>query len=107
MHILRLYVCTSIRKDERRYRNLLNKGKKAWFAIQRSLQKSKAKTVKTYPKLIDTLIKPIILYACEAWGDIRTKISLKIKLKNFNFAFSENGKYEIEKYLSLKSFENR
>ena len=38
---------------------------------------------KTYLKLIDTLIKPII-HACEAWGDIRTKNSLKIRLKTLN-----------------------
>ena len=65
--------------------NILNKGKKAWFAIQRSLQKSKAKTVKTYLKLIDTLIKPIILYDCEAWGDIRTKKLFENKIEKFNF----------------------
>ena len=63
--------------------NLLNKGKKAWFAIQKSLQKFKAKTVKTYLKLIDTLIKPIILYACEAWGDIRTKKLFENKIEKF------------------------
>ena len=66
--------------------NLLNKGKKAWFAIQRSLQKSKAKTVKTYLKLIDTLIKPIILYACEAWGDIRTKKLFENKTEKFHLS---------------------
>ena len=50
-------------KKNKGIENRLNKGKKAWFAIQMSFQKSKAKTVKTYLKLIDTLIKPIILYA--------------------------------------------
>ena len=36
--------------------NLLNKAKKAWFSIQRSLHKSKEKTISTYAKLMILMI---------------------------------------------------
>ena len=49
--------------------NLLKKGKKTWFSIQKMLSKSKEKTIGTYLKLVDSLVKPVILYACECWGD--------------------------------------
>ena len=45
--------------------NLINKARKVWFSIQKMLHKSKEKTIDVYLKLIDSLVKPIILYACE------------------------------------------
>ena len=48
--------------------NLVDKAKRAWFAIQSILIKSKEKNVKTYTTLFDKVIKPIILYSCEIWG---------------------------------------
>ena len=33
------------------------------------LHKSKEKTIGVFLKHIDSLVKPIILYACECWGD--------------------------------------
>jgi len=66
--------------------NLVNKAKKAWFSIQKSLINSKEKTVKTYIKLIDSLVKPIMLYACETWGDITTKKLLESKVEKFHLS---------------------
>ena len=43
--------------------------KKAWFTIRHYLSSSKNKNIETYLKLYDTQIKPILLYACEAWAD--------------------------------------
>ena len=49
--------------------NLLKQAKKAWFAIQQTLTKSVNKNLETYLHLFDTQVKPIMLYACEAWAD--------------------------------------
>ena len=57
--------------------NLINKGRRAWFSIQRMISKSEEKTVQTHSKLVDSLIKPILLYACESWGDSKNDISNK------------------------------
>ena len=50
-------------------RNLLKQAKKAWYALQYYLKTSKNKNISTYLHLFDTQIKPILLYACEAWAD--------------------------------------
>ena len=77
--------------------NLLNKAKKAWFSIQKILHKSKEKTVDTYLKLIDSLIKPIILYACESWGDSLKKEFFANKIEKFHVSMYKQvlgvGKY--------------
>ena len=49
--------------------NLINQAQKAWFSIKYYLSSSKHKNINTYLTLFDTQIKPIILYACEAWAD--------------------------------------
>ena len=49
--------------------NLINQAQKAWFSIKYYLSTSKKKTIKTYLTLFDTQVKPIILYACEAWSE--------------------------------------
>ena len=49
--------------------NLLNQAKKAWYAIQQFISKSKDKHFQTYMHLFDTQVKPIMLYACEAWAE--------------------------------------
>ena len=46
-----------------------NQAQKAWFSIKYYLSSSKQKTIKTYLTLFDTQVKPIILYACEAWSE--------------------------------------
>jgi len=66
--------------------NLINKGRKVWFSIQRTLHKSRRKTIKTYLCLIDSLVKPIILYACEAWGDMATKNPFNQKIEKFHLS---------------------
>ena len=49
--------------------NLINQAQKAWFSIRYYLSSSTQKTIKTYLTLFDTQVKPIILYACEAWSE--------------------------------------
>ena len=66
--------------------NLIKKGKKAWFSIQKMLNKSKEKTIGTYLKLIDSLVKPIILYACESWGDSLKKGVFSNKIEQFHIS---------------------
>ena len=51
---------------------LAKQGQKAWFCIQRYLLACKHKTIHTWLKLFDVLVKPILLYACEAWGEATT-----------------------------------
>ena len=48
--------------------NLINKWKKSWLILQQFLYKSEGKSVNTYLNLIDTTIKPVVLYAWESWG---------------------------------------
>ena len=64
---------------------LLNQAKKAWYSIQQLLSKSKNKSIKTYIHLFETQVKPIMLYACEAWMD-----SLKHE-KNINDMLCKNN----------------
>ena len=45
------------------------------------LNKPKEKTIGTYLKLVDFLVEPVILYACEPWGNSQ-KWLLQIKLTN-------------------------
>ena len=49
--------------------NLINQAQKAWFSIRYYLSSSNQKNINTYLTLFDTQIKPIILYACEAWSE--------------------------------------
>ena len=48
---------------------LTKQGEKAWFAVQKYIRGFKEKNIHVWLKLFDTLIKPIILYACESWGN--------------------------------------
>ena len=72
--------------------NLLKQAKKAWFTIQQSLSKSMNKHLQTYLHLFDTQVKPIMLYACEAWADSLkyeeniTDMLRKSKLENFQIS---------------------
>ena len=63
------FVFTLSGKDNLGISNLLNQAKKAWFAIQKPLATSLNKNISTYLHLFDTQVKPIMLYACEAWTD--------------------------------------
>ena len=49
--------------------NLLKQATKAWYTIQQPFSKSMNKNLQTYLHLFDTQVKPIMLYACEAWAD--------------------------------------
>ena len=48
---------------------LTKQGEKAWFAVQKYVRGFKQKNIHVWLKLLDALIKPIILYACESWGN--------------------------------------
>ena len=50
-------------------KRLSKQGEKAWFAVQRYIEGFKQKNIHVWLKLFDALVKPIILYACEAWGN--------------------------------------
>ena len=63
--------------------NLINKARKIWFSIQKMLHKSKEKTIDVYLKLIESLVKPIILCACESWGDSLKKECFTNKNEKF------------------------
>ena len=48
---------------------LIKQAKKVWFTIQNYLFKSKYRDIDTYLSLFESQVKPILLYACEAWSD--------------------------------------
>ena len=48
--------------------------------------KSKEKTYRTYLKLIDTLVKPVMLYSCEVWGESFFQKEFKSKIERFHLA---------------------
>ena len=50
-------------------KRLSKQGEKAWFAVQKYVRGFKQKNLHVWLKLFDALVKPIILYACEAWGN--------------------------------------
>ena len=63
---------------------LIKQAKKAWFGIQHYLSNSKQRDINTYITLFDSQIKPILLYACEAWADSIKKESDISKLMTKN-----------------------
>ena len=63
---------------------LIKQAKKAWFCIQHFLFNSKHKDINTYITLFDSQVKPILLYACEAWADSIKNESDISKLINKN-----------------------
>ena len=65
--------------------NLINKAKKSWLTLQRFLCKSERKTVNTYLNLIDTTIKPDVLYVCKGWGDPKDQNNWS-KIEKFNLS---------------------
>ena len=48
---------------------LIKQEEKAGFAVQKYVRAFKQKNIHVWLKLFDTFIKPIILYACESWGN--------------------------------------
>ena len=62
---------------------MINKARKVWFYVQKMLHKSKEETIGVYLKLIDSLVKPIILYACECWVDSLKKDCFTNKIEKF------------------------
>ena len=47
--------------------------------VQRLLFKSRKKTRDTYLHLIEPIIKPTALYACESWGDCDKKTKIEVE----------------------------
>ena len=62
-----LFTCSG--SDQTGITNLLKQAKKAWFAIRYYLRKSENKHINTYLHIFESQVRPIILYACEAWAD--------------------------------------
>ena len=54
------------------------------FYTKKMLHKSKEKIIAVYLKLIDYLVRPTILYACECWGDSLKKDFLANKIEKFH-----------------------
>ena len=48
---------------------LVKQAKKSWFAIRHYLFNSRNRDINTHLSLFDSQVKPILLYACEAWSD--------------------------------------
>ena len=63
------------------------------------LRKSKEKTIGTYLKLVDSLVKPVILYACECWGDSIKKEIFTNKIEQFHMSMCKQ-------ILGVKKFTN-
>ena len=72
-------------KKHLRIENLINKAKKLWFILQRFLHNSEGKTANTYLNLTDTTIKPVVLYACESWGNPKDQHNLS-KIEKFHLS---------------------
>ncbi len=47
---------------------LVNKGLKTWFYIRNNLYSAKVWPLSVYLKSFDMIVKPLILYGCETWG---------------------------------------
>jgi hypothetical protein len=62
-----LFTCSG--SDNAGTNRLLSQAKEAWFAIQYYLKTSEKQKIHTYLHLFESQVKPIALYACEAWGD--------------------------------------
>ena len=56
------------------------------FNFVAPLSKSKEKAIGTYHKLVDSLVKPVILYACECWGDSIKKEIFANKIEQFDIS---------------------
>ena len=50
-------------------KNLVDRAKRAWFSIYSILAKSKNKPINTYITLFEYVVKPVLLYGCEIWGE--------------------------------------
>ena len=61
-----------------------------WFGTQKLLNKSKEKTVNTYLKLFDAVVRPVALYACECWGDHYSKNRNFQKIEKLHLSISKN-----------------
>ena len=53
------------------------------FLYKKCYINQKKKTINVYLKLIDSLVRPIILYACEWWGDSFKKHCFTNKIEKF------------------------
>ena len=63
------------------------------------LSKSKEKTIGTYLKLVDSLVKPVILYAYECWSNSMKKEIFAKKIEQFHMTMCKQ-------ILGVKRFTN-
>ncbi len=68
--------------------HLVKRAVKAWFSIRNSLYSQKIWLVNIYIKSFETVIKPIILYICEIWGQptVNRKNSSMLNMPKFDLA---------------------
>ena len=59
------YNLHTFRKKTCGFVKLINKARKACFSIQKMLNKFKEKSFAAYVKLMNSIIKPTLLYVCE------------------------------------------
>ena len=57
------------------------------------LNKSKERTIGTYLKVAYSLAKPVILHACECWGDSMKKEISANKIEQFHVNAQTNTRY--------------
>ena len=60
---------------------------------------SKSKEISIYLKLVDSLVKPVILYTCECWGDSMKNEIFANKIEQFHMSMCKH-------ILSVKKFTN-
>ena len=61
--------------------------------------KNVKQTIGTYLKLADSLVKPVILYACECWGDSMKEEIFANKIEQFDMSMCKQ-------ILAVKKFTN-
>ena len=66
--------------------HLAERAVKAWYTIKNGLYNQKVWPVNIYIKSFETVIKPIVLYGCEIWGQnmINKKDSIMMKMPKFD-----------------------
>ena len=64
--------------------DLINQAKQPWFSIHYYLSSSRNENIETYLILIDSQIKPVMLYAWEAWAHSRKGDGEEVKFLSSN-----------------------
>ena len=79
------FVFTSNGSMTHRINRLTKQGERAWFVVQKYVRGFKQKNIHVWLKFFDALVKPLILYACESWGN-----DISGSLNNIDSIFKES-----------------